>query len=100
MGRTLGADGLNTMGQISALLALEVDVEEGLVRPILHDLTGNVGQRVRAEISHQPAIRFELKSIDLPLIAFRIPIIGNAPDLAFRINLAPEPVLIESCLKQ
>jgi hypothetical protein len=88
-----GADGIPAE-------ALGVDMEEGVVGPLLHDLRGNTVYCVRAEIAHWSPVGLELESLDLSLIPLSVAVVRNAPDLAFRMDVFSDTVLFEDRFEQ
>jgi hypothetical protein len=74
------------MLQVVALLAFEIDVEEGFVPARLHLARSDDWQSRAAKIFDQTQIGGEGKGFRRPVCAFGAPVVGDAPDLSFRID--------------
>ena len=100
VGRARWPHGVDAMREISALLALEIDVEEGLVAPGGYDLAGDRRERRPAEILHQAKIGREREFIDLPAVPFGVSVTWNVPDFANWIDRAGNSRFVEDGAQQ
>src|SRR5690606_16520260 len=98
-GRERWSDRFFAMGQVRALLALEIDMKEGVIVSGADFLFLYVEERTATEVIDETKIGAEGEILLLPCVSFGVAVVWDAPDRSGRIDAAAQTEIAQDGLE-